>query len=563
MKIHFKSLLSQLTKPNQSLPRTRILHALIIKNRLSIDPFYATRILRFYAINNDLISARKVFDKTPQRSVFLWNSIIRAYAQAHEFLDAFVLFKRQLSSETQPDNFTFACIARACADRFDVEALRVVHGKVVAFGLGLDFICNSALVSCYSKLGLVDEASYVFSGIDEPDLVLWNAMISGYGSCGDWKKGIELFNAMQNTGIRPDGYTMVGLITALIDHNSINVGETIHAFCVKCCLALNDHVGSVLVAGFSQAGDHLKALEFFRKLLMTGRRADPVLLASVLTASAQLAILGPEVLVSSALIDMYAKCGFLELGIKVFEKMPKRNLVSYNTVISSLGLYGRARDAFQVFDEVLREGLTPDEATFAGLLCACCHSGLVNEGQDYFRMMTSEFGIEAKTEHYVHMVKLLGMDGKLEEAYDLIKSLPEPVSPGIWGALLSCCDSCKNYELLEVIARYLLENEPNNCSYSVMISNLLAGDGRWDDVKQLRVEIGGVKGKMPGVSKDLFNYLISELFLGSLMIMYFRDYWAFSSLKKGLRIQILLGDEAAVTFVLKLNNPSEKNLRTS
>ncbi|KAK6148320.1 hypothetical protein DH2020_019232 [Rehmannia glutinosa] len=547
MKVHFKSLLSQLTKPNQTLPRTRILHALIIKNRLSIDPFYATRILRFYAINNDLISARNVFDKTPQRSVFLWNSIIRAYAQAHEFLDAYVLFKRLLSSETQPDNFTFACIARACADRFDVEVLRVVHGKVVAFGLGLDFICNSALVSCYSKLGLVDEASYVFSGIDEPDLVLWNAMISGYGSCGDWKKGIELFNAMQNTGIRPDGYTMVGLITALIDHNSINVGETIHAFCVKCCLALNDHVGSVLVgmysrcksmefarkvfdslvqpdivswstliAGFSQAGDHLKALEFFRKLLMTGRRADPVLLASVLTASAQLAILGPgceihgyavrhecntEVLVSSALIDMYAKCGFLELGIKVFEKMPKRNLVSYNTVISSLGLYGRARDAFQVFDEVLREGLTPDEATFAGLLCACCHSGLVNEGQDYFRMMTNEFGIEAKTEHYVHMVKLLGMDGKLEEAYDLIKSLPEPVSPGIWGALLSCCDSCKNYELLEVIARYLLENEPNNCSYSVMISNLLAGDGRWDDVKQLRVEIGGVKGKMPGVSR--------------------------------------------------------------
>ncbi|KAI3454443.1 hypothetical protein Pfo_011106 [Paulownia fortunei] len=485
MKIHFKSLLSQLTKPNQTLSRTRILHALIIKNRLSFDPFYATRILRFYAINNDLISARNLFDRTPQRSVFLWNSIIRAYAQAHEFLDAFVLFKRLLGSETQPDNYTFACVARACVDRFDVEALRLVHGKVVAFGLGLDFVCNSALVSCYSKLGLVDEASCVFRGIHEPDLVLWNAMISGYGSCEDWMKGIELFNAMQNIGMRPDGYTVVGLIIGLTDHRLIN------------------------------AGDHVKALELFRELLMAGGRADPVLLASVLAASAHLAIVGPgceihgyavrhecntEVAVSSALIDMYAKCGFLEMGIKVFKNMPKRNVVSYNTVISSLGLYGRAPDAFKMFEEILEEGVKPDETTFAGLLSACCHSGLVNDGRGYFRMMTKEFGIQAKTEHHVHMVKLLGMDGKLEEAYDLIRSLPEPVNSGIWGALLSCCDSHKNYELLEVIAKHLFENEPKNSSYSVMLSNLFAGDGRWNDVKQLRVDTGGAKGKMPGIS---------------------------------------------------------------
>ncbi|KAL6493506.1 hypothetical protein OROGR_032285 [Orobanche gracilis] len=546
MKIHFESLLSQLTRPNQTLPRTRILHALTIKNRLSNDPFYATRILRFYALNNDLISARKLFDKTPQRSIFLWNSMIRAYAQAHEFIDAFELFKRLLSSETQPDNFTFACLARTCADRFSVESLRVTHGKVVTFGLGLDFICDSALVSCYSKLSLTDEASYVFHGIDEPDLVLWNTMISGYGSCGDWVKGMRLFKAMQKRGVRPDGYTLVGLINGLIDHGSINVGEAIHGFSVKCGLSLNDHVGSVLVilysrsknmefackvfetlvepdlvswssliAGFSQAGDHLKALEFFRQFLMSGRRADHVLLASMLSACGQLAILGPgleihgyavrhrfntEVTVSSALIDMYAKCGFLNMGVKVFDKMPERNVVSYNTVISSLGLYGRASDAFHVFDKVLGEGLKPDEATFAGLLCACRHSGLVSEGREYFGMMRREFGIEAKTEHCVHMVKILGMDGKLDEAYDIIKSLPEPVNPSIWGALLSCCDFRKDYELLEVITNHLMANEKKNRSYSVMISNLFAGCGRWDDVKQLRVNDGGAKGKIPGIS---------------------------------------------------------------
>ncbi|KAL8465554.1 hypothetical protein ACS0TY_034880 [Phlomoides rotata] len=539
-------LLSQLTKSNLTLSTTRISHAFTIKNQLSSDPFYVTRVLRFYAINNDLLSARNLFDKTPQRSVYLWNSIIRAYAQAHKFSDAFLLFKRMLRSETHPDNYTFACIARACSDRSDVEALKVVHGKVVAFGLGYDFICNSALVSCYSKLDRVDDASYAFRGIEEPDLVLWNAMISGYGNCGNWLKGIELFNRMQSRGIQPDGYTIVGLIIGLTDRSLINVGEMIHTFCVKCGLDLSDHVGSVLVsmysrcknmessyklfdglvnpdlvswstliAGFSQGGDHLNALMFFRELLMSGKRADHVLLASVLASSAQLAIVGPgseihgyavrhgcvsEVTVSSALIDMYSKCGFVEIGIKVFKHMPKRNVVSYNTMIASLGLYGRPLDAFGTFDEILKEGFKPDETTFVGLLGACCHSGLVNEGREYFRMMTEEFDIQAKTEHYVHMVKLLGMDGKLEEAYDLIRSLPEPVDSGIWGAFLSCCGNCKNYEFLEVVANHLLENEPRNNSYSVMISNLFAADGRWENVNGLRVMNGGFKGKMPGIS---------------------------------------------------------------
>ncbi|KAL7098430.1 hypothetical protein ACP275_09G017700 [Erythranthe tilingii] len=548
MNIHLNSLLSQLTKPHQTIWRTRILHALVVTNSLSSDPFYATKILRLYAVNNDLISARNLFDRTPQRSVFLWNSIIRAYAQAHRFPDAFALFKRLLISETPPDNYSFACVARASADSFDIKALRIVHGKVVSFGLSLDFVCNSALVSSYSKLGLVDEASCVFRGIEEPDLVLFNAMISGYGSCGDWMQGIELFNTMQNTGFRPDGYTMVGLIIGLIDHSSINTGKTIHGFCVKCGLDLNDHVGSVLVSmyskckniesafkvfgslvqpdlvswsaiitGLSLAGDYVKALLFFREFLIDGRKkADYVLIASALSASAQLAIVGPgceihgyairhecstEVAVSSALIDMYAKCGFLEMGVKMFDKMPQRNLVSYNIVISSLGLYGRAQEAFRLFDEILQEGLMPDETTFAGLLCACCHSGHVSEGREYFRLMTEEFEIGAKTEHYIHMVKLLGMNGKLEEAYNLVKSINrEPVNSSIWSALLSCCDSFKNYELIDVITKHLDENEQENCSYGVVLSNLFAGDERWDHVQQLRVDNGGARGKIPGIS---------------------------------------------------------------
>lgn len=427
-----------------------------------------------------------------------------------------------------------------------MEALRVVHGKLVAFGLGLDFICNSALVSCYSKLGLVDEASFVFRGIGEPDLVLCNTMISCYGSCGDWIKGVRLFNTMLDMGIQPDGYTVVGLIIGLTDRSLMNVGEMVHSFCIKCCLDLNDHVGSVLVgmysrfknvglackvfenlvqpdlvswstliAGFSQSGDHIKALIFFRELVTSGRRADPPLLATVLAASAQSAVVGPgceihgyairhdcdtDIAVSSALTDMYSKCGFLELGIRVFKNMPRRNIVSFNTMILSLGLYGRAADALKLFDEILGQGFRPDETTFTGLLCACCHAGLVNEGKEYFRMMREGFGIEGRTEHYVYMVKILGMDGRLEEAYNLIKSLAEPMNSGIWGALLSCCEYYKNYELIEIIGKHVLENEAKNSSYSVMLSNLCAGHGRWENVEQLRVDGAGAQGKLAATS---------------------------------------------------------------
>lgn len=546
MLITFRALLSELSKPHQTLSKTKILHAFIIKTQLSNDPFYATRLTRIYAINNDLISAHQLFDKTPKRSIYLWNSIIRAYAKSHLFSDAHRLFTRLLGSETKPDSHTFACLLRAFAEKVDINGLRIVHGIVVISGFGLDAICSSAIVSAYSKLGHADEASRIFYGILEPDLVLWNSMISGYGCSGNWNEGLELFNGMRTKGKSPDGYTMVGLILGLTDPTLVRIGESIHGYCLKCGFDSNDHVNSVLVSmysrfkvmdsacklfcslsqpdlvtwsalitGFSQSEQHVLALDFFTKMNMEGRKPDPILIASVLAACAQLAMIQPgceihgyairhgcelDFMVSSALIDMYAKSGFLELGIQIFKNMPKKNIVIYNSVISSLGSYGRAPEAFQMFEELLLEGFRPDGTTFAALLGACCHAGLVDAGVEYFRRMNYEFGILAETEHYVHMVKLLGMAGELKEAYELVQSLPQPSDSGIWGALLTCCDTHEDYELADLVAEYLFKTKPGKSSYKVMLSNIYAGEGRWEDVQKLRADTGGLKGKMPGIS---------------------------------------------------------------
>lgn len=547
MPFQLHSLLLEISKPHQTILKTKQLHSLIAKTHLSKDPFFATRLVRFYAINDDLCSARNLFDETPNPSVFLWNSIIRAYARAYKFNNALSMFRDMLGTESKPDNFTFACVIRACYENVDLDAMRVVHGGVVVSGMGFDSICSSALVTGYSKLGIVSEASKVFYGVIDPDVVLWNSIISGCGHSGSWNKALELFHLMRRIGKQPDGYTLVGLISVLADSSLLRVGEGIHGFCLKSGFDSNAHVGSCLVSmysrckcmdsassifidfpqpdlvswsalitGYSQSGDYNKALFYFRNLTMGGEKADNILIASILASAAQSANVraGSEihgyalrrgldfnVMVSSALIDMYFKCGFMGLGIHAFETMPERNVVSYNSVILGLGLNGLASEAFEMFNQMVETGLKPDESTFSTLLSVCCHNGLVDDGWEVLRCMKYEFSVQARTEHYVYMVKLLGMAGELEEAYKFVLSLPKPVNSGIWGALLSCCDMHRNSELAEAVAQELIQNQPEKGAYRVMLSNIHAGNGRWDDVQKLRDGFSdqGLK-KVPAVS---------------------------------------------------------------
>ncbi|XP_031371383.1 putative pentatricopeptide repeat-containing protein At1g64310 [Punica granatum] len=549
MFLRFRLLLSELSKFQQTLLRTKQLHALILKLRLSDDPFYATKIVRFYGMSGDFDYVCKVFDGCHHKSVFLWNSIIRAYARARRFNEAFSMFSGMLRGETRPDSFSYACVIRACCESSDVNRLRLFHGGVIVSGLGMDPTCNSALVMAYSKLGLVEEAGRAFSVISEPDLVMWNSMISGYSCCGLSVCSLKMFVEMQRLGESPDGYTLVGLISGLAGPDSIRTGEGVHGFCLKSSFESNPHVGSCLVnmyarfkcmdsaqkvfaglinldlvswsaliTGYCQCGEYEKASYFFRKMMGTikGRKVDPILIASVLAAAAQSANIGmgielhgsvlrcgleSDVMISSALIDMYAKCGLLGSARRIFENMPKKNAVSYNTIIQGLGLYGLASESFRMFDEMLNAGLEPDSCTFSALLCACCHSGLLNDGRELFTRMEDEFHVRPKVEHYVYLVKLLGMAGEFEEAYQLIDSSPGPVDPGIWGALLSCCEVQGNSEMAEVAARKLFETGAEKGAYRVMLSKVYARDGRWSNVNELRDEMtdAGLR-KMPGLS---------------------------------------------------------------
>ncbi|OVA19892.1 Pentatricopeptide repeat [Macleaya cordata] len=450
-------------------------------------------------------------------------------------------------TQTQPDNYTFACILRACTEKTDPFGLRIAHGGVIVSGLELDSVSSSALVSGYSKLGLVDEAYRVFNGIPDPDLVLWNSMVVGYGYGGFWDKCLVLFNGMRKMGRNPDGYTLVGLISGFNDPWLLEIGQGIHGFCLKNGFDSNAHVGSsivsmysrcncldsaykafsslpnpdlvqwsALITGFSQTGNSEEALVLFKEMNFNGEHPDPILIASVLAASARLAIVRTgreihsyvfrngfesDVMVASALIDMYTKCGSAVYGVRVFEIMHERNVVTYNSVISGLGSNGLVSQAFAVFEEMVEKGFKPDQSTFSALLSACSHGGFVNDGKEIFRRMEKEFGITARMEHYVYMVKLLGMAGELQEACNFIQTMQVPPDSGVLGALLSCCVVHGNSELGEIVVGLLSEIDPNKTAYKVMLSNIYAVNGKWDDVKKLRDDmlVAGLR-KTPGVS---------------------------------------------------------------
>ncbi|CAL9761858.1 unnamed protein product [Musa acuminata subsp. burmannicoides] len=524
-----------------TVSKTKQFHAFLVTTScLSLDhAFLAANLLRSYASHNDLLSARRLFDQCPHRTTLLWNSIIRAHARLRHFPLAYTLFNSMRHDHSaKPDCYTFACVLRACADNSDSSGAEMVHAIVLSSGLALDLIVSSSLVSTYSKLGFLNNARTVFDQLHTPDLVVWNSIIAGYGYGGFWQEGLQLFRRMRETNAKPDGYSMVALISCIWNPSILHFAKGIHGLCLKGGYDCSSHVSSALVtmyarcrlmnlacqifsciyqpdlvtwsaliSGFSLAGQYKEALTLFRKMTSSGKRPDAILIACALSACSSIAAIRPgkeihcysmrssinlDTAVSCGLIDMYAKCGFPELGFQLFELMPEKGVIAYNAVISGLGSHGLVDQAFFLFKWMLDRGYQPDAATFSALLCACCHSGLLDKGLELFNRMRDEFGIEVQMEHYVYMVKILAMVGRLKEAYDFIHTMPKPADSGVWGALLWGCNIHGHLEMGRIVAKKLFEIDPRKAAYRVMLSNIYAAEEKWEVVKTLRDQIAVV-----------------------------------------------------------------------
>eukprot|EP01018_Ginkgo_biloba_P019235 Gb_06193 [translate_table: standard] len=552
---------ASLLHSSTSMKGLKRVHAHMLRSGHNQNIFLVTKLVSMYAMCDSINDARLVFDKIYDRDVVLWNAMIRGYARSGLYEEALVLYYKMQPAGTQPDKFTFPCVVNACAGLSALKQGKQIHVRIVKSGFELDVFVGAALIDMYAKCQNIEDACRVFQRLSRRDLVSWNAMIGGYAQNGHAREALEFFHQMQLTDVTPDSVTMVSLLQACAHLGSLEEGKRIHdyiiqrgfeedAFVRNSLIAMYASCGSIkiarhlfdkmskrnvvswnsMIAGYAQSGHVKEALSLFIHMQLANIKPNWVTMVSLLPAFVYLAALQQgkwihgyitrlgfesNVVVATALIDMYAKCGSLKIARQLFDKMPNRNVVSWNAMIAGYGMHGCGKDALALFYQMQRTGTKPNQITFVGVLSACSHAGLVDEGWRYFNLMTQVYDIKPTVEHYACMVDLLGRAGRMDEAYDFIKKMPVEPDAGVWGALLGACRIHCNIKLGECVAEHLFDLEPEDAGYYVLLSNIYAAAGRWDDASKVRTMMKE-KGlnKTPGYSLIEVNNKVHAFLVG-------------------------------------------------
>ncbi|CAD5165903.1 unnamed protein product [Musa acuminata subsp. malaccensis] len=408
------------------------LHARLLLSGLGYNTILATKLVDLYCLCDHVTYAHKLFDRIPKRNLFLWNVLIRAYAWTGPHEVALSLYYQMLDCGVAPDNFTFPFVLKACSALSALEAGRGIHELVVSTGWETDVFVGAALIDMYAKCGCVDHARELFDRIPNRDVVLWNSMIAAYAQNGHPSEALLLCRDMVARGFTPTLATLVTVISASADAAALPRGREIHGLSWR--------------RGFDSQDK-----------------------------------------VKTALVDMYAKSGWVKVARVLFEQLAEKRIVSWNSMICGYGMHGHADEALALFDRMRDEDqVLPDHITFVGLLSACNHGGLVDEGRSFFNSMLSDYRIPPAVQHYTCMIDLLGHSGRLAEAYKLIQDMTMATDSGVWGALLNACKIHRNVELGELALQKLIELEPDDAGNYVVLSNIYAQAGKWQEAAEVR-----------------------------------------------------------------------------
>ncbi|XP_057848233.2 pentatricopeptide repeat-containing protein At2g13600-like [Cryptomeria japonica] len=430
-----------------------------------------------YAQNGVLDEALKLFIEMPQRDVVSWTTMITGYVQNGFSEKSFEIFKQMLLSGVIPNSTIFASIIPACTKLGFPKQGMEIHQKLVEKGFFSDVVVSNALIDMYAKCGSIHKAREVFDKIHQKNVVSWTTMIAGYAQNGVLDEALRLFEEMPQKNV---------------------VSWT------------------VMIAGYAQNGFVEKALETFKQMQLAGVKADSTTFASILPACAKMGALEQgtgihqtiiergnpsDVIVANALVDMYAKCGSTQKARELFDKIPKKNLVSWTTMIAGYAQNSSCDDALKIFELMKNSGTYPDHVSFICVLLACSHAGLVSEGCKHFNSMSDFYCIAPRIDHYVCMVDLLGRAGHLEEALYLIIKMPIKPVVVVWTCLLGACRTHKNIGLGVFAATLLFHLDPKNAATYVLLSNIYAEVGGWGEVHIVRklMKERGIK-KIPGCS---------------------------------------------------------------
>ncbi|KAJ6913344.1 hypothetical protein NC651_015764 [Populus alba x Populus x berolinensis] len=461
-----------------SLKHLKHIHAALLRLGLDEDSYLLNKVLRFSFNFGNKNYSHRIFHQTKEPNIFLFNTMIHGLVLNDSFQESIEIYHSMRKEGLSPDSFTFPFLLKACARLLD------------------------------SKLGIKLHGLVVFDDIPEKNVAAWTAIISGYTGVGKCREAIDMFRRLLDMGLRPDSFSLVRVLAACTRIGDLRSGEWIDDYITKIGMVRNVFVATSLVdfyvkcgnmeracsvfdgmlekdivswssmiQGYASNGLPKEALDLFFKMLNEGVRPDCYAMVGVLCACARLGalelgnwasnlmdrneFLGNPVL-GTALIDMYAKCGRMDRAWEVFRGMRKKDIVVWNAAISGLAMSGHVKVAFGLFGQMEKSGIEPDGNTFVGLLCACTHAGLVDEGRQYFNSMERVFTLTPEIEHYGCMVDLLGRAGFLDEAHQLVKSMPMEANAIVWGALLGGCRLHRDTQLVEGVLKQLIALEPSN-----------------------------------------------------------------------------------------------------
>ncbi|KAJ8440619.1 hypothetical protein Cgig2_031036 [Carnegiea gigantea] len=462
-----------------ALRQLKQVHAFSLRSGLDYTQILITKLLEI----PNIPYAHQLFDLIPQRTVSLYNKLIQAYSSHGPQVQCFSLYAQMFQRHCFPNPLTFTFLFAACSYLNSTCLGRMLHAHFIKSRFEFDVFTFTALVDMYAKMGFVESARKQFDRMQFKDTPTWNSMIAGYARCGNLDEARKLFQLMPSKNV---------------------ISWT------------------TMIAGYSQNGQYVNALNMFLSMEMEeGLEPNEVTLASVLPACANLGALevgeGIEKharqngymnnpFVSNALLEMYAKCGKLDIAMQLFNEIGRlRNLCSWNSMMMGLAIHGRSEEALRLFDQMLEEDMLTDDVTFVAALVACTHGGFVAKGWELFESMKSNFNVIPKLEHYGCMVDLLGRAGKLNEAYNFIQNMPMKPDAVIWGALLGACSFHGNVEVAEKAAGALFELEAWNPGNYVILSNIYASAKRWDGVAKLRKMMKGSQ-----ITKAAGHSLIEE-----------------------------------------------------
>ncbi|XP_017974316.1 PREDICTED: pentatricopeptide repeat-containing protein At1g25360 isoform X2 [Theobroma cacao] len=508
-----------------------------------------TSLVLAYSTSGNIKKAREMFEETPlsiRDSVF-YNAMITGFSRNEDGHACIKLFRQMLRDEFRPDNFTFTSVLGGLALVVDRE-MQCKQMHCTVFKSGTVFVTSvlNALVSVYVNCTLMFEARKLFDEMSEKDelswttmvtgyvkndeldaarelvdgmneklAVAWNAMISGYVHHGRYEEALDMFRKMYFMGIKMDEFTYTSIISGCAHAGLFQLGQQVHAYVLrtegKPTPDFSLPVNNALVTLYWKCDKVDWAREVFNNMpvrdlvswnailsgyVNAGRIDEGAITSCAMLGAlkhgrqlhAQLVRLGFDSSLSAgnALITMYARCGAVEAASVLFHTMPCVDSVSWNAMIAALGQHGHGVQALELFEQMLKEGILPDRITFLTVLSACSHAGLVKEGQYYFDSMHRLYRLTPGEDHYARLVDLLCRAGKFLEAKDVLTSMPfEPGAP-VWEALLAGCRTHGNVDLGIQAAERLIELMPQHDGSYVLLSNMYATAGRWDDVAKTR-----------------------------------------------------------------------------